>query len=66
MKPGQTFTVEPMINQGTWKHNSWNDGWTAVTADLKRSAQYEHTLLVTERGVEILTLPEGQAQPFPG
>ena len=65
MRPGQTFTVEPMINMGTWKHISWDDGWTAVTADLKRSAQYEHTVLVTERGVEILTLPEGQPQPFP-
>lgn len=66
MLPGHTFTVEPMINQGTWKHQSWNDNWTAVTADLKRSAQYEHTVLVTERGVEILTLREGESQPFPG
>ena len=64
MVPGLTFTVEPMINQGTWKHTVWKDGWTAVTADLKRSAQHEHTVLVTERGVEILTLPEGEAQPF--
>jgi methionyl aminopeptidase len=55
-----------LINQGTWKHQSWNDNWTAVTADLKRSAQYEHTVLVTERGVEILTLREGESQPFPG
>ncbi len=65
MKPGMTFTVEPMINQGTWQHESWDDNWTAVTADLKRSAQYEHTILVTERGVEILTLPDGEPQPFP-
>ena len=64
MKPGQTFTVEPMINQGTWKHESWPDNWTAVTADKKRSAQYEHTVLVTERGVEILTLGDGEEQPF--
>ena len=63
-KPGMTFTVEPMINQGTWKHDSWDDHWTAVTADRKRSAQYEHTLLVTERGVEILTLGNDEAQPF--
>jgi methionyl aminopeptidase len=64
-RPGMTFTVEPMINQGTWKHESWDDNWTAVTADKKRSAQYEHTLLVTERGVEILTLSDGEEQPFP-
>jgi methionyl aminopeptidase len=64
LAPGMTFTVEPMINQGTWKHVSWDDGWTAVTADLKRSAQHEHTVLVTERGVEVLTLAEGEAQPF--
>lgn len=65
LKPGMTFTIEPMINQGTWKHVSWDDGWTAVTADLKRSAQFEHTVLVTERGVEVLTLAEGEPQPVP-
>lgn len=64
LRPGMTFTVEPMINQGTWKHRSWDDGWTAVTADLRRSAQHEHTVLVTERGVEILTLAPGEPQPF--
>lgn len=64
LKPGMTFTVEPMINQGTWKHRSWDDSWTAVTADLRRSAQHEHTVLVTERGVEVLTLAPGEAQPF--
>ncbi len=63
-RPGHTFTVEPMINQGTWDHQSWGDGWTAVTADRKRSAQYEHTVLITDSGVEILTLPDGAAQPF--
>ena len=63
-RPGMTFTVEPMINQGTWKHDSWSDNWTAVTADKKRSAQYEHTILVTERGVEVLTLGDGEEQPF--
>ncbi|MBA2482090.1 MAG: type I methionyl aminopeptidase [Planctomycetes bacterium] len=62
--PGMVFTIEPMINQGTWKHVTWEDQWTAVTADLKRSAQFEHTIAVTERGVEILSLPEGMAQPF--
>jgi methionyl aminopeptidase len=63
--PGMTFTIEPMINQGTWKHVTWDDNWTAVTADLQRSAQFEHTVHVTDKGVEILTLPEGQPQPFP-
>jgi methionyl aminopeptidase len=57
MKPGMTFTIEPMINLGHWQHRTWDDGWTAVTADGSRSAQFEHTLLVTEQGAEILTLP---------
>jgi len=64
IRPGQTFTIEPMINQGTWKHRSWDDGWTAVTADLRRSAQHEHTILVHDGGVEILTLRPGEPQPF--
>uniref|UniRef100_A0A0D3BQ16 Peptidase M24 domain-containing protein n=1 Tax=Brassica oleracea var. oleracea TaxID=109376 RepID=A0A0D3BQ16_BRAOL len=51
MKAGQTFTIEPMINAGLWRDRTWPDGWTAVTAD----AQFEHTLLVTETGVEVLT-----------
>ncbi|XP_004308462.1 PREDICTED: methionine aminopeptidase 1A-like isoform X2 [Fragaria vesca subsp. vesca] len=59
MKAGQTFTIEPMINAGTFgkglRDRMWPDGWTAVTADGKRSAQFEHTLLVTETGVEVLT-----------
>ena len=58
IKPGMVFTVEPMINMGTWEHTVWKDNWTAVTLDLKRSAQFEHTVLVTQKGVEILTLPE--------
>ncbi|HEY3451447.1 MAG TPA: type I methionyl aminopeptidase [Myxococcales bacterium] len=60
MLPGMTFTIEPMINQGTWDHRTWDDGWTAVTADLKRSAQFEHTVLVTDSGAEILTVVPGQ------
>ena len=64
MVPNMVFTIEPMINQGDYRHVMWDDRWTAVTLDLKRSAQFEHTILVTERGVEILTLPEGAAQPF--
>ena len=58
IKPGMIFTVEPMINMGVWKHKIWDDGWTAVTADLQRSAQFEHTVLVTENGTDILTLSE--------
>ncbi|OVA02997.1 Peptidase M24 [Macleaya cordata] len=55
MKAGQTFTIEPMINAGVWRDRLWPDGWTAVAADGKCSAQFEHTLLVTETGVEVLT-----------
>jgi methionyl aminopeptidase len=55
LEPGMTFTIEPMISMGTWEDTVWEDGWTAVTKDLKRSAQFEHTVLVTDTGVEILT-----------
>lgn len=55
MKAGQTFTIEPMINAGNWRDRMWPDGWTDVTTDGKRSAQFEHTLLVTETGVDVLT-----------
>ncbi|KAL3875991.1 hypothetical protein ACJMK2_033883 [Sinanodonta woodiana] len=55
MKPGHCFTIEPMINEGSWRDDIWPDNWTAVTEDGKRSAQFEHTLLVTETGCEILT-----------
>lgn len=55
MKPGMIFTVEPMINQGTKKVKLLSDGWTVVTADGKLSAQFEHTVLVTDDGFEILT-----------
>jgi len=55
MKPGHIFTIEPMINQGTWKDITWLDNWTSSTADGKRSAQFEHTLLITETGCEVLT-----------
>ena len=54
--PGMTFTVEPMINLGHWKSEILDDGWTAVTVDGSLSAQFEHTLLVTETGAEVLTL----------
>jgi methionyl aminopeptidase len=55
--PGMTFTIEPMITMGSWEHRMWDDGWTAVTADLRRTAQFEHTLLVTDDGADVLTLP---------
>ena len=55
MKEGMLFTIEPMINAGEWKDVSWPDEWTAVTRDGKRSAQFEHTLLVTADGCEALT-----------
>ena len=55
MVEGMTFTIEPMINVGAAECVIWPDNWTAVTADLRRSAQFEHTLLVTSSGVEILT-----------
>ena len=54
-KPGMCFTIEPMITLGSYKDKTWPDDWTSVTADGKRSAQFEHTLLVTETGVEVLT-----------
>lgn len=55
MKAGHTFTIEPMISEGTWKNQSWPDDWTAVTNDGLYSAQFEHTLLITDNGCEILT-----------
>ena len=55
--PGMTFTVEPMINLGSNRLDMWDDGWTVSTRDLQRSAQFEHTVLVTETGHELLTVP---------
>jgi methionyl aminopeptidase len=55
--PGMTFTVEPMINLGSHRLEMWDDGWTVTTRDLQRSAQFEHTVLVTETGHELLTVP---------
>ncbi|HZI98024.1 MAG TPA: type I methionyl aminopeptidase [Actinomycetales bacterium] len=57
MEVGMTFTVEPMLCLGTAEWDMWDDGWTVVTRDRRRSAQFEHTVLVTEAGPEILTLP---------
>lgn len=55
MEPGMVFTIEPMISMGTGLHKIWDDDWTAVTADGSRTAQFEHTIVVTDTGVEILT-----------
>lgn len=55
--PGMVFTVEPMLTLGDIDWEQWDDGWTVVTRDRGRSAQWEHTIVVTETGAEILTLP---------
>jgi methionyl aminopeptidase len=57
IEPGMTFTIEPMITAGAWQHRMWEDGWTAVTADGRLTAQFDHTLLVGDDGAEVLTLP---------
>ncbi|KAM3094372.1 type I methionyl aminopeptidase [Phormidesmis sp. 146-12] len=57
LRPGMVFTVEPMLNEGTYELKSLADRWTVITKDKKLSAQFEHTVAVTEEGVEILTLP---------
>jgi len=54
-KKGMCFSIEPMVNLGTWRDKTWPDQWTSATQDGKRSAQFEHTLLVTDDGVEVLT-----------
>ena len=58
LKTGMIFTIEPMINEGEYKTKMLNDGWTAVTKDKKLSAQFEHTVGITETGYEIFTLSE--------
>jgi methionyl aminopeptidase len=55
MEEGMTFTIEPMITMGAYEHDIWDDGWTAVTVDRRRTAQFEHTLLVTAAGCDVLT-----------
>ena len=64
MRPGMTFTIEPMITLGTWQHKMWDDEWTAVTADGTRTAQFEHTILVTETSAEVLTGGAGAVSGF--
>jgi methionyl aminopeptidase len=56
LREGMTFTIEPMINQGSWRARVLKDGWTAVTMDRKLSAQFEHTVAVTADGCEVLTV----------
>ncbi|MCF2860023.1 type I methionyl aminopeptidase [Pseudoalteromonas sp. SMS1] len=63
LQAGMTFTIEPMINQGTHKVKTLKDGWTVVTKDKKLSAQWEHTILVTENGYEVLTLRHDESLP---
>ncbi|MFC5064745.1 type I methionyl aminopeptidase [Actinomycetospora atypica] len=57
LEPGMTFTIEPMITLGDIDYDVWDDGWTVTTKDKSRTAQFEHTILVTDTGSEILTLP---------
>ncbi|KAJ1324604.1 methionyl aminopeptidase [Microdochium nivale] len=66
-KPGMTFTIEPMIALGKYRDVTWPDNWTSTTIDGKRTAQFEHTYLVTETGVEVLTarLPTSPGGPVP-
>jgi len=65
LNPGMTFTVEPMINAGKRDIRQLADGWTIVTADHSLSAQWEHTVLVTEDAFEVLTLSAGTPPPPP-
>jgi methionyl aminopeptidase len=57
LRPGMVFTIEPMLNEGTYQLKFLSDRWTVITKDKKLSAQFEHTIAVTEDGYEVLTLP---------
>jgi methionyl aminopeptidase len=57
IETGMTFTIEPMLTLGTYDWDMWDDGWTVTTKDKSRTAQFEHTIAVSETGAEILTLP---------
>jgi methionyl aminopeptidase len=57
MEIGMVFTIEPMLTLGTHQSDMWPDGWTVATKDKSITAQFEHTLVVTESGAQILTLP---------
>jgi methionyl aminopeptidase len=58
LRPGMVFTIEPMVNAGTYDTRLLSDGWTVVTADDRLSAQFEHTIVITESGADVLTLPD--------
>ena len=64
MKPGHIFTIEPMVNMGVWKDVTWTDKWTSSTVDGQRSAQFEHTILITETGCEVLTARTKDSPPL--
>ncbi|MCB1764182.1 MAG: type I methionyl aminopeptidase, partial [Gammaproteobacteria bacterium] len=66
LQPGMCFTIEPMVNAGKRQVKLLQDGWTVVTKDRSLSAQWEHTLLVTETGYEVLTLRAGEECALPG
>ena len=61
LREGMTFTIEPMLTLGNYQHEMWDDGWTVVTRDRRWTAQFEHTIVVTSDGAEILTLPSDNA-----
>lgn len=61
MMPGMTFTIEPILCLGRPKFRILDDAWTAVTKDNSRTAQFEHTILITTNGAEILTIPDSCA-----
>lgn len=63
LQSGMTFTIEPMVNTGDWRTRTMKDGWTVKTKDHGLSAQYEHTILVTDNGSEILTLRSDETFP---
>ena len=64
-KPGMCFTIEPMISLGSYKDKTWPDDWTSATQDGSRTAQFEHTLLITEDGVEVLTARQADSPGGP-
>ena len=65
MKAGHCFTIEPMVSAGTWRDVTWPDKWTAATVDGRLSAQFEHTMLVTDDGCELLTARKANGgQPY--
>ena len=60
MKPGMIFTIEPILVEGSRRMHTWRDGWSAATLDGGRGAQFEHEVLITNDGYEILTVPESE------